>query len=199
MDIKDRRGAPDSKLELEDYSGSLRPDLSYADFSRKQLFNMFLMTQEYSITQAMSWIMYIMEKWGMEAAMQAQKDIWADKMVGPAHNLICDVMNMKGNDLETFMKCFQMDLMTGPTKFNVTFEMPSKDLGVITFYKCMALDMFEPLGDEVVDKMCNAVCPPSNTVYGKSFHPDMEYNILKIPPRKDKNDICCKWEFYIKK
>lgn len=79
-----------------------------------------------------------------------------------------DDLWIDGNDVAAFMKDLQIDSSAMPgMAFDLTFEMPEKDVGVMTFNRCPAPAMFELLGRQ---------------------------DILAIPPRPDANHVCRRWK-----
>ena len=200
MDKRDTRGILeiDPKVELKDYSGPFKPDLRFTDFSREQLAKCYLMACEYFYDTIEAWANHVAEKFGMEAMVEAQDDIWRKKMVGPAQEIIKKWMNIKGGDIESMMKGLQMDSVWGPVKFDVVFDLPSKDHGMLITNRCPVVDQFEALGlPDILKDFCKA-CYETIEVNAKNYHPDIVTTCLAIPPRKSKDDICCKIEFTYK-
>ena len=95
------------------------------------------------------------------------------------------------------MKDLQLDATALPGKaFDLTFEMPEPDVGIMTFNRCVAVDQWESMGrPDILEKNCHSTCPKSMIVTTKLYNPNMKVDILAIPPRKDDGDVCCKWRF----
>jgi len=201
MTEKDTRGILeiDQNIELKDYSGPFKPDLRFTNFSREQLAKSYLMACEYFYTALEAWANHIIENFGLEAMIKAQDDVWHKKMVGPAKEIITKWMNIQGNDIESMMKALQMDSVWGPVRFDVTFDMPSKDQGILTANRCPVVDQFEELGlpDDILKGFCRA-CSETIEVNAKNYNPDIVTTCSVLPPRKNKDDICCKVEFSYK-
>jgi len=197
MAKRDTRGILeiDPNVELKDYSGPFKPDLRYSDFSREQLVKCYLMACEYFWDTIEAWSAHVAEKYGMDAMIEAQDDIWCKRMAGPGERIIRKWMNIKGNDIESLMKVLQMDTVWGPVRFDVTFDLPSKDHGVLTANRCPAVEQFEALGlPDTLRVFCKA-CSDAIAGGAKRCHPDIVTTTLAIPPRKSKDDICCKFGF----
>jgi hypothetical protein len=110
-------------------------------------------------------------------------------------------MKIEGNDIESYMKDFQTDFTALPGKYyDVTFEMPSKDRGIMTFNRCVAVDIAEQLGaeGEFLYRVCKTTCPPAMVAAARMYNPDIVVKELAIPPRKSKDNICCSWEYTYK-
>ena len=85
------------------------------------------------------------------------------------------------------MKDLQIDPSAFPgKKFDLVFEMPEPDVGVMTFNKCAAPMMWEALGrEDILEKGCHMTCPASIEETAKLYNPNMKMDVLAIPPRVD--------------
>ena len=108
-----------------------------------------------------------------------------------------DAPNDYGNTVADWMKDLQMDATAMPGKaFDVSFEMPEEDVGIMTFNRCVAADQWESMGrPDILEKNCHSTCPKSMIVTTKIYNPNMKVDILAIPPRVDPDNVCCKWQF----
>jgi hypothetical protein len=105
-------------------------------------------------------------------------------------------MGIDGDDVAAFMKDLQIDSSAMPGKaFDLTFEMPEPEVGIMTFNRCPAPVMFEALGrEDILEQNCHAVCPASIEETAKLYNPNMKLDILAIPPRPDADHVCCVWK-----
>ena len=117
-------------------------------------------------------------------------------MLPEVRNLKGRWMNITTNDVAAFMKDIQIDATSFPGKaFELIFEMPEEDVGIMTFNKCCAPDQWEALGrPDILEKNCHSTCPASLIETAKMYNPNMKVDILAIPPRRDPGDVCCKWK-----
>jgi hypothetical protein len=106
-------------------------------------------------------------------------------------------LGITGNTVADWMKDLQMDATSMPGKaFDLSFEMPEPDVGIMTFNRCVAVDQWEAMGrPDILEKNCHSTCPKSMIVTTKMYNPNMMVDILAIPPRKNADDVCCKWRF----
>ncbi len=195
---KDIRGdlKVDPKVELKDYSGRFKPDLRITDFSREQLARMYLMTSQYDMAIMIAYQIWVAEKYGFEAMGKMSEDIWGYRLIGVARELAAKFMNYKPHGIEAFMKAWQIDMTSLPPNFDMKFEMPSKDRGIVTFNKCFGATMMEAQGNiDALLQLCS-MDPPSIGNSARMYHPDMRVKILAFPPRESEDDVCCKWELY---
>ena len=85
--------------------------------------------------------------------------------------LKAEYLGITGNTVEDWMKDLQMDATALPGKaFDLTFEMPEPDVGIMTFNRCVAVDQWE--GD------------------GPARHPREELP-LDLPEVDDRDDARC--------
>lgn len=188
----------DPKVELKDYCGPFKPDLRYSDFSREQLAKMYVKAQEYLMEVVLAFTFHIAEKYGPEAMAEAGRDVWINRMTHTWFRIVSDMIGCEGNDIEAVMKAMQIQVDYGPDNFEVTFEMPSKDRGVCTCHRCRGVEMAEAFGiTEELKEFC-AADAEMLAEWVKLFNPDIEVNYPVLPPRKSKDDICCKFEFTYK-
>lgn len=189
----------DPNVELEDYSGPFKPDLRYSDFSREKLARMYAMCTIYSCEQIMVLMDHITEKYGTEAMIETHQECWP-KAAPHVSQILTKTMNMKGNDIESLMKCFQIDTPWGPVIFDITHELsPAKDRGVLTVWNCPGVELLEERGEaHLIRKFCVAVDQVSMTAYAKWFNPNILVKPLLLPDERGKDDPCCVWEFTYK-
>ena len=111
--------------------------------------------------------------------------------------LKAEYLGITGNTVEDWMKDLQLDATALPGKaFDLTFEMPEPEVGIMTFNRCVAVDQWEGMGrPDILEKNCHSTCPKSMIVTTKMYNPNMKVDILAIPPRVDEGDVCCKWRF----
>lgn len=200
---RDQRGIfkrVDPKDEMKDYSGPFKPDLRYSDFSKEQLIKMCLMANDYYIQTVLPFVIHIKEKYGLDAMYDAMEFVWVQWLGPQLPRIYGERLNIPCNDIESIMKVLQVTIDWGSVTAELSFEMPSKDYGVITCHRCLATDMYEAgaLEDvEMLKKFCH-LDVVTMEAWGKLFNPDMLIKPLALSPRKSKDDPACKWELTYK-
>ena len=194
---RDTRGILDvrSDVDLKDYSGPFEPDLRYTDFSKEYLARMYMMTTEYFMAVWNAWMSFVAEKMGRDVMGEAHSWLWDNPEIlcAPIYQMKKDWINIEGNDIEALMKHSQMDPTSCAGKFfDKTFEMPSKDCGIVTYHRCYMVDLLEDSQPDILRDICENTCPPSYKRTAEMLNPDIEVTYLMIPPRKSKDDPCCK-------
>jgi hypothetical protein len=126
-----------------------------------------------------------------------QYTLWGDTVLPAAKALKARYLGITGTTVADWMKDLQIDATALPGKaFDLTFEMPEPEVGIMTFNRCVAVDQWEGMGrPDILEKNCHSTCPKSMIVTTTMYNPNMKVDILAIPPRVDDGDVCCKWRF----
>ncbi|HVX17410.1 MAG TPA: hypothetical protein VHA73_05200 [Acidimicrobiales bacterium] len=174
---------------------SPRPDT--AQLAKTELVTWFLGSHEYLLQCIEAWATQITVRYGLDVMFDIQWTLWGDTVLPGAKRLKAEYLGINGNTVADWMKDLQMDATALPGKaFDVSFEMPEPDTGIMTFNRCVAVDQWEAMGrPDILEKNCHSTCPKSMIVTTKMYNPNMRVDILAIPPRKDPGDVCCKWRF----
>ncbi len=173
-----------------------KPDPRYAACDKERLVNLFLGSHEFLLLVIESWAAEVVVRYSLDEMFDIQWALWSDKVLPEVRNIKGRWMNITSNDVAAFMKDIQIDATSLPGKaFELIFEMPEADVGIMTFNKCCAPDQWEALGrPDILEKNCHSTCPASLIETAKMYNPNMKVDILAIPPRRDEGDVCCKWK-----
>ena len=179
-----------------DYGGPFAPDPAMLELSKEELVAILLGSHEFILQCNQGVSMHIVMRHGFDAMFAIAWDIWSAKVLPAVKDLKAEHMGIDGNDIASFMKDLQIDSSAMPGKaFDLTFEMPSDDVGIMTFNRCAAPTMFEALGrEDILEQNCHAVCPASIEGTAKLYNPNIKMDILAIPPRVDADHVCCVWK-----
>jgi len=179
------------------YTGLFTPRAGTVDLSKEQLVTWFLGSHEYLLQCIEAWATQITVRYGLDVMFDIQYTLWGDTVLPGVKKLKEQYLGITGNAVEDWMKDLQLDATALPGKaFDLAFEMPEPDVGIMTFNRCVAVDQWEAMGrPDILEKNCHSTCPKSMIVTTKMYNPNMKVDILAIPPRKDPDDVCCKWRF----
>ena len=179
------------------YTGLFSPRPDTAEVDKPGLVTWFLGAHEYLLQCIEAWATQITVRYGLDVMFDIQWTLWGDTVLPGAKQLKADHLGITGDTVEAWMKDLQMDATALPGKaFDLTFEMPEPDVGIMTFNRCVAVDQWESMGrPDILEKNCHSTCPKSMIVTTKFYNPNMKVDILAIPPRKAEGDVCCKWRF----
>jgi hypothetical protein len=68
-------------------------------------------------------------------------------------------------------------------------------LGILTVVRCPTLEAMEKEGEEREKTFCKDVESTIFKMYVDYFNPQIGVQYLKLPPRKNNDEIACQWEF----
>jgi hypothetical protein len=179
------------------YTGLFSPRPNLGDLSKEQLVTWLLGAHEYLLQCIEAWAAQIVVRYGLDEMFDIQYQLWGDVVLPGVKKLKEEYLGITGNTVADWMKDLQMDATSMPGKaFDLSFEMPDPDVGIMTFNRCVAADQWEQMGrPDILEKNCHSTCPKSMIVTTKLYNPNMKVDILAIPPRVDDGDVCCKWKF----
>jgi len=175
-----------------------KPDERYSECNRERLVKMVLGSHEFMLSYTAAWSTQIIKRYGFDELFTIQWDLWSDKVLPRTREIKIKWMKVDGGDttpVEAFMKDMQIDATSFPGKaFEMTFEMPDRNTGIVGFNKCCSVEQWEALDrPDILKKNCHTVCPASLIETAKIYHPNMKVDILAIAPRKCKDEVCCRF------
>jgi hypothetical protein len=179
------------------YTGLFTPDSGTVGLSKPEIVKWLLGSHEYLLQCIEAWATQITVRYGLDEMFDIQWTLWGDSVLPGVKKLKEEHLGITGNTVADWMKDLQTDATAMPGKaFDVSFEMPEPDVGIMTFNRCVAADQWEKMGrPDILEKNCHSTCPKSMIVTTRLYNPNMKVEILAIPPRKDPGDVCCKWRF----
>jgi hypothetical protein len=179
------------------YTGLFTPDASTVELSKPELVTWLLGSHEYLLQCIEAWATQITLRYGLDVMFDIQWTLWGDSVLPGVKKLKAERLGITGNTVADWMKDLQVDATAMPGKaFDLSFEMPEPEVGIMTFNRCVAVDQWESMGrPDILEKNCHSTCPKSMIVTTKLYNPNMKVEILAIPPRKDPGNVCCKWRF----
>ena len=170
------------------------------DLPKEKLVKWVLGSHEYLLTAIEGWAGDIVMRYGLDAMFDIQWDLWSEKVLPAVRDLKGRWMKVGDGTVEAFMKDIQVDASSFPGKaFDLTFEMPEPDVGIMTFNKCIQVDQWESMGrPDIAEKSAHVTCPASIIETAKMYNPNMKVEILAIPPRVSKDHVACRWRLSLR-
>jgi len=141
-----------------------------------------------------TWYATVMKKRGNELAFECDSEIW-EKFINYELDILCEMLNIRGDDVATMVKAVQATPWM--RMHNRTFELKGKDCAVITYRNCRTLINLEKEGTHRYKQICHVLERRLFELTAAYFNPNIKVNALKLPPRDDGSDVCCRWEFKI--
>lgn len=179
------------------YAGLFTPDERIVELSKPELVTWLLGSHEYLLQCIEAWATQITVRYGLDVMFDIQWTLWGESVLPTVKQLKAEYLGISGNTVEAWMKDLQLDATAMPGKaFDLSFEMPEPEVGIMTFNRCVAVDQWESMGrPDILEKNCHSTCPKSMIETTRMYHPNMKVDILAIPPRVDEGNVCCKWRF----
>jgi hypothetical protein len=179
------------------YTGLFTPRADADQLDKPALVTWLLGSHEYLLQCIEAWATQITVRYGLDVMFDIQWNLWGHTVLPGAKQLKSQYIGITGNTVEDWMKDLHVDATSMPGKaFDLSFEMPEPDVGIMTFNRCVAVDQWEAMGrPDILEKNCHSTCPKSMIETTRMYNPNMQVEILAIPPRRDPDDVCCKWRF----
>ena len=179
------------------YGGLFTPPADATELAKEQLVTWLLGSHEFLLQCIEGWAAQIVVRYSLDDMFDIQYTLWGDTVLPGTKKLKEQYLGITGNTVADWMKDLQTDATAMPGKaFDLSFEMPEPDVGIMTFNRCVAVDQWEGMGrPDILEKNCHSTCPKSMIVTTKMYNPNMKVDILAIPPRVEEGDVCCKWRF----
>lgn len=181
--------------ELRDYSGDFIPNIRYQDFSKEFLAQLLVEYARCYIMADALWYTAVKEKFGREAALALDYDMWVNKFPPFETARIMSVLNLKNYDVADAMKFYQLAAMFPHGMFDYEIELKNRNHAILTVKHCPALLRFEKKEPEMIGPICQVMELASAQAYAKHINRDIVVTMPKMPPRKSPHEICCQFEF----
>jgi hypothetical protein len=167
------------------------------DFDRKTLALLWNYAAIAYMLATDRWYTGVRKRYGEEAAQELEKDVWVDRGAAEYDLQIGqEAMGVTGSDVEALLRSFQF----APGEvgiLDVELELHDANHGTLTHHRCPALDRFEHYDDVRLGHCCD-ICIVAMPISGEMLNRKIECKPLKLPPRRDANDIACKWEYQLR-
>ena len=109
-------------------------------------------------------------------------------------------MSITGDDVASLFKHLQVDPAAGGIWPEFDVHLESNNHGILTVKRCIALDHYERHGEAELARLkhtCEVLDGEGFRDTALLFHPHMIAKPLKLPPRSNRDEIACQWEFKV--
>jgi hypothetical protein len=182
--------------ELKDYGQEFRADLKMQYFSKDALVRLWQAASQTYIGLDGLWYSFMREKFGEQIALELDTELWL-KRGGTELEVrrIREAMNIWGDDVASVLKWLQVAPGAGGIWPEFECELKDKNHGILTVKRCRPLEYFERHGETLLQKnACEVLDAKGFQRIVEHFNPNMKMTPLKLPPRKSKDGIACRWE-----
>ena len=139
-----------------------------------------------------------MIRYGLDAMFDIQWGLWSETVLPAVRDLKARWMKVGDGTVEAFMKDIQVDASAFPGKeFDLTFEMPEPDVGIMTFNKCSGPMSGNESAARTSRKVRSRDLSRFDDETAKLYNPNMKMDVLAIPPRV-RGHVCCRWRLSIR-
>jgi len=187
--------------ELNDYSIPYKPDLKFEDFSKEALVRLIKAYRTIFVGLMGMWNTENRKRMSVEEAFGLDSNVYERLLKKFYLPILKEAMNIEGDDVLSLLKIFQVAPDgSGGQFYEFDYDIKDRNNVLLTFTRCPTLFYFEVTGTE---KDIQCLCGPGGvedrafTQFCKLTNPKMKATALQVPPRKDKDGICCKWEFKV--
>jgi hypothetical protein len=174
--------------------------MKLTDFSKDALIQLVRAAAKCYGAQTSYWYTAAKELYGVEAADKLQEHVWLKGGASEAElRNVCNALKIDGHDIASYFKFLQMTPIDA-TMMDLDFELKDANHGTLTVKRCYSLSLWERMGqrDQALQKnICEVVDARGFPLGGIWFNPRMKVWASKLPPRENKNDVACRWEFVL--
>ena len=180
---------------LVDYSGKFIPELKVTDFTSDTVGKLLKLYARLYLAMDESWFSAVEQLLGNEVALACDIEAW-ERLIPYQIAAIKRKLKIKGNDVAALAKATQV--FPWFQLIGSRIELQNEKLATLTVTYCPILNAFERKGNGREKQICHIVEPRIFKGFASAINPDIEVQCIKIPPRKSKEEICCKWEFWLR-
>jgi hypothetical protein len=184
----------DSMQELNDYSGEFNPAIKYKDFSKEALLKALNAYASYIRRLDGIWYLTVKEQVNDDMAFVCDRLVW-DKMEVHDADMIRKLLRIEANDVAAMFKTLQMSPWTWNLRHH--FELRTPHHGIWTVNRCPTLLALENEGEGREQRICCQIETELFQIRAHYINPQMKVRPLKLPPRKGRDEVACRWEFKI--
>lgn len=181
---------------LQEHSESSTPEMRLEELSREALIDLVKLYSKLYMALDGFWYLAVKERNSDDEALAC--DFWAwEKIARYEMKHLTAALKIQEKDVAAFMKAFQ--LVPWIWNMEQKVEIRGNDYALLTVPRCLTLEALEKEGEGREARICGLIEPKVFKDYASFFNPDIEVKCLKSPPRKSKDDVCCQWEFRLRK
>lgn len=178
--------------ERNDYSGSFDPAISFEDFPKQLLLKALKSYAHYIRKLDGIWYLSVKKRVSDDLAFETDLDVWKIMEVHDIRST-CELFGIKGDDVAAALKANQMCPFSWVLDNH--FELKNPRLGIWTVRRCPTLLALEEEGEGREKRICCQLEPKLFQIRASVINPRIKVTPIKLPPRHNKDDIACQWEF----
>ncbi len=181
--------------ELKDYSGDFVPNLKLEDLSKECLVSLYNAAGKLYLGIDRHWNKVARERFGEKVSGEMEADVWRLGATADEIKRTKKAANIQGDDVVALAKVFQVDPAIGGIN-QIALEFKNNHL-IFTVVRCVTVESLEKYENEDRVKFACGEDAQNWPIVGRTVNPRMKHRMLKMSPRKSKDDICCQMEFWV--
>ena len=158
------------------YTGLFTPNAGTVALSKPEIVTWLLGSHEYLLQCIEAWATQITIRYGLDVMFDIQWTLWGESVLPGVKKLKTEFLGISGNTVADWMKDIQTDATAMPGKaFDVSFQMPEPDVGIMTFNRCVAVDQWEGMGrPDILQKNLSFHVPEVDGRHDQDVQPEHE-------------------------
>ncbi len=162
------------------------------DLPREDLIKLVYLAADLAIAVDGLWFLSAEQAFSFDHALDMDIQVWK-RYAKVSIKRIRKHFELPLDGLNTIKEIMLLDPMWLSVDFDLIEDPPDSLIFQVT--NCPSLLAMEKMGREMFT--CEAVEKVYLTELCKAVDPKIKVEALKLPPRKNPDDICCKWKFYL--
>jgi len=178
---------------MSDYSGPFIPNLRFDDLSKEFLLKVIRSWQYSWLQLEGGWMEEVEKRFGVHVAMGCDLQMWL-RCAERCNTRYVKIANIPMKNAVDCLKALQLPLdNTMGAVYPTKQEIKNENHAIVTVVRCPSVEWWEKNAPERIVPMCHIVEPPLIDRYKVNL--DVQLFALKLPPRKNPDDIACQWEY----
>jgi len=169
-------------------------DSKLESLSREELIDLVKLSSRMILALDGFWYLSVKELAGNEKALDRDNWVW-DKVMKFCVEELARLQGVQGRDVADYMK------VMGPRPEGLVLEerveILNRNDAIRTVTYCPTIVAMEKEGEGRDALHCTEACAKMRAKHTKLFNPAIKITCLRVPPRKDKDDIFCQFEYKI--
>ncbi len=169
-------------------------DSKLENLSKDELIDLVKLSSRMILALDGFWYLSVKELAGNEKALDRDNWVW-DKVMKFCVEELARLQGVQGRDVADYMK------VMGPRPEGLVLEerveILNRNDAIRTVTYCPTIVAMEKEGEGRDAIHCSATCSEMRVKHSRLFNPAIKVTCLRIPPRKDKDDIFCQFEYKI--
>ena len=138
------------------------------------------------------WYLSVKDRFGDEQAIDADLQIWEKQTRKEVEGLV-KLMDFRNRDVLSLMELSAIMPSTVGSKGYI--EVKNRNDCTLSITHCPIVGTLEKEGKGREKTLCTVVCRHITAITALSFNPDIEVKPIKMPPRRNQDEIYCQWQY----